>query len=93
VTGFTKIHDGDKKMKQYIFKVINSPSNSLAGYEFTVPTIKSVKDLKAGNKITLRNPKTKQSKRFLIEYIKKNRKVTILKLRNSHITIVLERSI
>ena len=80
-------------MKQYIFKVTNSPSNSLVGYEFVAPTIKTVKDLKEGNKITLRNPETKQVKRFLIEYIKKNRKTTILKLRNSHMTIFLKRSI
>lgn len=88
-----KTHDGDKQMRQYIFKVTNSPSNSLAGYEFVTSTIKSVKELKVGNKITLRNPETKQVKRFPIEYIKKNRNTTILKLRNSHITIVLKRSI
>lgn len=78
---------------QYIFKVIRSPSNSLAGYQFSIPTIKAVKDLKVGNKVTLRNPQTKETKKFNIEYIKRNRKVTFLKMRNSHMTIVLQRSI
>lgn len=78
---------------QYIFKVTRSPENCLAEYELVAPTIKAVRDLKKGNKITLINRKTKSRKRIAIEYIKKNRKTTFLKMRNSHMTIVLQRNI
>ena len=76
---------------KYIYRLVSSTNDSLSEYEYHVPTIKTVKQLIKGEQITLFNPRTRQTKRFSIDYIKGN--TNQLKLRNSNITIVLKRSI
>ena len=74
---------------EYIYRVTSSTNNSFDEYEYHVPTIKTVKDLKKGKKIIFINPRTKQKKVFSIEFMKGNTQQ--VKLRNSHMTIVLKR--
>jgi len=71
-----------------VFQVIDSTLDSLNEYQYRC---KDFSDLKKRKIITLVNPKTKQAKRFRIDYIKGNSEY--LTLKNSNITIALKRSI
>jgi hypothetical protein len=76
---------------KYVFKVVRSSTPDLMDYEYVVPTIKTIKDLKSGKKITLVNPETKKVKKFIIDYIKgRGENIT---LKSSHVSIVLKRII